>query len=152
MTKRWIVLALAVALALAVVPLAAASNGGGGEKGKGKLKFELVGTVSVVGIADELSGETTLTVYVKAGNKPVKWSRGEDLPLVVPAGTRVRIVTAEGCKTMKLADVPVGAKVKVRGLVRGLELPKPDRVYVALDIKARALAEPTLPPPPEPGQ
>ena len=152
MTKRWFVLVLAVALALAVVPLAAASHGGGGDKGKGKLKFELVGTLSAVGVADGVTGETTLTVNVKAGNKPVKWSRDQDLPLVVPADTRVRVVTAEGCKTMKLADVPVGAKVKVRGLVRGLELPKPDRVYVALDIKARALAEPTLPLPPEPGE
>jgi hypothetical protein len=152
MAKRWFVLVLAVALALAVVPLAAASSGGGGDKGKGKLKFELVGTLSAVGVADGATGETTLTVNVKAGNKPVKWSRGQDLPLVVPADTRVRVVTAEGCKTMKLADVPVGAQVKVRGLVKGLELPKPDRVYVALNIKARGAAEPAPPLPPAPGE
>jgi len=146
MGKKWIVLVLAAALALAVVPLATAGNGGGGDKAKGKLKFELVGTVSGV------KGATSLTVNVKAGNKPVKWSRGQDLPLAVAADARIRIVTADGCKTAKLADVPKGARVKVRGVVQGLKLPQSDRVYEALDITARAMPEPTAPPSPAPGK
>ena len=148
MAKRWIVLVLAVALALAVVPLAAAGNGGGGDKGKGKLKFELVGTVSAVNVG---SSETTLTVNVKAGNKPVKWSRGKDLLLVVGVRARVRIVSAEGCKTATLAQVRAlrGAKVKVSGRVEGTSSA---RVYVALDIKVLMVAEPTPPSSPSRGE
>jgi len=147
MAKRWLVLVLAVALALAVVPLAAAGNGGGGDKGKGKLKFELVGTVSAV---TNVSGETTLTVNVKAGNKPVKAFRGKDLSLVVDPGARLRIVSAEGCKTATLAQVRAlpGAKVKVCGRVDRSDQAK--LVFVALDVKARAATDPE--PSPAPGQ
>ena len=149
MAKRWIVLVLAVALALAVVPLATASNGGGGDKGKGKLKFELVGTVSAI---NDASSEATLTVFVKAGNRPVKEFRHGELELVVAEGARVRIVTAEGCTTATLAEVRAlwGAKVKVRGRVDRSTPGSP--VYIALDIKARALAEPDPPLPPDPSE
>ena len=136
MAKRWIVLLLAVALALAVVPLAAAGNGGGA--GKGKLRFELVGTVSVV---DGAAGP--MTVNVKAVNKPVKSFRGNDLQLVVDPGARLCVVTAEGCTTATLAVVPLGAKVKVRGRVDRSGSDPANLVYVALDVKARVAAEPT---------
>ena len=133
MAKRWIVLFLAVALALAVAPLAAAGNGGGA--GKGALKFELTGTVSAVDSAARL-----LTVKVKNGNKPVKSFCGSDLPLVVDPSASVRIVTAKGCKTATLADVPVGARVEVRGRVDSSD--PANLVYVALDVKAWAAADP----------
>jgi hypothetical protein len=142
MAKGWIVLLLAVALALAVVPLAAAGNHAGG--GKGKLKFELVGTVSAV------DGAASLTVKVKAGSKPVKSFRGRDLRLVVGPGARARIVTAEGCTTALLADVPVGARVKVRGRVNRAD--PANLVYVTLDVKARVAAEPTPEPSLSPGE
>jgi len=142
MAKRWIVLLLALALALTVAPLAAAGADGGG--GKGKLKFELVGTVVAVDAAAGL-----MTVNVKAGNKPVKAFRGSDLPLVVDLGARVRIVTADGCTTATLADVPVGAKVEVRGRVDNTD--PLNLVYVALDVKARAAADPSPSPSPSPG-
>ena len=134
MAKRWIVLLLALAVALAVVPLAAAGNGGGGDRGKGKLKFNLVGTVSAV---NDVSSETTLTVYVKAGNKPVKKFRRGELELVVAEGARVRIVTAEGCKTATLAQVCAlwGAKVKVRGTIEA-------SVFTAKWIKAKMMPTP----------
>lgn len=144
MAKGWIVLLLALALALAVAPLAAAGNGGGGDKGKGKLKFELVGTVVAV---DAAAG---LTVNVKSGNKPVKPFRGNDLLLVVAPGARVRVVTAEGCTPATLAEVPVGARVKVRGRVDCSDPAK--LMYVALDIKARPASEPAPEPPPSPGR
>ena len=143
MAKRWIVLLLALALALTVAPLAAAGADGGG--GKGKLKFELVGTVSAV---DADAG--LMTVFVKAGSKPVKSFRGGDLQLVVDPGAVVRVVTAEGCITATLADVPVGAKVEVRGLVDSTDPAK--LVYVALDVKARVAANPSSPPSPSPGE
>ena len=136
MAKRWIVLLLALALALVVVPLAAAGNGGGA---KGKLKFELVGTVSAVDV-----DAGVLTVNVKAGNKPVKSFLGSDLPLVVDPAARVRVVTDKGCKTATLADVPVGAKVEVRGRVDDVD--PANLVYVALDVKAKAAAEPSSSP------
>ena len=129
MVKKWIVLLLVVGLGLAVVPLAVAGNGGG----KGKLKFQLVGTVSAVDAAAGL-----MTVNVKAGSKPVKSFCGSDLPLVVDPGARVRIVTAEGCVTATLADVPVGAKVEVGGRVDDAD--PANLVYVALDVKAKAAA------------
>jgi len=140
MAKRWIVLLLALALALTVAPLAAAGTDGGG--GKGKLKFELVGTVAAVDAA-----ASKLTVKVKSGSKPVKAFRGLDLALVVDPGARVRIVTADGCITATLADVPVGAKVEVRGRVDDTD--PLNLVYVALDVKARAA---DTPPPPAPGR
>ena len=144
MAKRWIVLLLALALALAVAPLAAAGNGGGGDKGKGKLKFELVGTVVAI------DGATGLTVKVKAGNKPVKPWRGKDLPLVVDSAARVCVVTAEGCTPATLAEVPVGARVKVRGRVDRAD--PANLLYVALDIKARPAPEPVPEPLPSPGR
>jgi hypothetical protein len=134
---------LALALALTWVPLAAAGNGGGG--GKGKLKFELVGTVRAV---DGAAGQ--MTVKVKSGSKPVKSFRGRDLQLLVDPGARVRIVTDEGCTTATLADVPVDARVRVSGRVDGAD--PAGLVYVALDVKARAAAEPTPPPSPAPGR
>jgi len=138
MAKRWIVLLLAVAVALAVVPLAAAGNGGGGDRGKGKLKFNLVGTVSAV---NDVSSETTLTVYVKAGNKPVKKFRRGELELVVAEAARVRIVTAEGCKTATLAQVRAlwGAKVKVRGTIDRTTDPA---TFIAVWIKAKTMPTP----------
>ena len=138
MARRWIVLLLAISLSLAVVPLAAAGKDGNG--GKGKLKFELVGTVSAV------DGVVGLTVHVKAGSKRVKSFRGSDLRLVMAPGARVRVVSAAGRTTATLADIPVGAKVKVRGRVDRSD--PANLAYVALGVKARvpaALAVSPLP-------
>ena len=121
---------------------AAGGRGRGG--GKGKLKFALVGTVVAV------DGATGLTVKVKAGNKPVKPWRGKDLPLVVDSAARVRVVTAEGCTPVALADVPVGARVKVRGRVDRAD--PANLLYVALDVKARVAADPSPSPSPVPGE
>jgi len=49
-------------------------------------------------------------------------------------------VTAKGCKTATLADVPVGARVEVRGRVDSSD--PANLVYVALDVKAWAAADP----------
>jgi hypothetical protein len=87
-------------------------------------------------------------VNVKAGSKPVKAFRGKDLSLVVDPGARLRIVSAEGCKTATLAQVRAlpGANVKVRGRVDGSN--PASLVFVALDVKARAAADPEPSPPP----
>ena len=137
MAKRWIVLLLAVAVALAVVPLAVAGNGGGGDRGKGKLKFNLVGTVSAV---NDVSSETTLTVYVKAGNKPVKKFRRGELELVVAEGARVRLVKiGEGCVDGTLADLVQGMKVKVHGRIDRTTDPA---TFIAVWVKAKKMPTP----------
>ena len=136
MAKRWIVLLLAVALALAVVPLAAAGPGGGWAHGK--KKFNLVGTVVGVTVPDSTATPaTTLTVYVKAGTKTVRAARGANLTMNVDPAARVRIVTAEGCKTATLAQVRAlwGAKVKVRGTIEA-------SVFTAKWIKAKTMPTP----------
>ena len=132
MAKRWIVLLLAIAVALAVVPLATAGPGGGWAHGK--KKFNLVGTVVP---PDATAG--TLTVKVKAGTKTVKSVLDSTrlLGLVVDPAARVRIVTAEGCKTATLAQVRAlsGAKVKVRGTIEA-------SVFTAKWIKAKTMPTP----------
>ena len=142
--KRWSVVVLVVALTLTVVPLAAAGSGGGAAKGKSK--FNLVGKVVAV---DGAAG--SLTVRVKAGAKTVKGFRGVDLALVlalvVDPAARVRLVTADGCVAALLGDVPVGAKVKVRGRIDRTD-PAAPPVYVALCVKAKAPVAPELTPTP----
>ena len=136
MAKRWIVLLLAVAVALAVVPLATAGPGGGWAHGK--KKFNLVGTVVAVTVPDSTATPaTTLTVYVKAGTKTVRAARGANLTMNVDPAARVRIVTAEGCKTATLAKVRAlsGAKVKVRGTIEA-------SVFTAKWIKAKMMPTP----------
>ena len=132
MAKRWIVLLLAVAVALAVVPLATAGPGGGWAHGK--KKFNLVGTVVA---PDATAG--TLTVKVKAGTrsargvtKSVKKWRGEEMTVNVDVNTKIRLVTADGCTTVPLADIPLNAKVKVRGTIK-------DSVFTATWIKAKTM-------------
>ena len=140
--KRWSVVVLVVAITLAVVPLAAAGNGSGGGAAKGKSKFNLVGKVVAVNAATG-----SLTVRVKAGTKTVKAFRGVDLALVVDQAARVRLVTADGCVAALLGDVPVGAKVKVRGRIDRTD-PAAPQVYVALCVKAKAPVAPELTPTP----
>src|SRR5664280_207401 len=106
---RWIRLALVVALCLAVVPLALAHPGAA----KGKVKFEAVGKVTAVdGMA------MTLTVKVKAGTKTIKVPRGTEVPMVVDPTAKVRVAIAhKWLHPATLADVAVGARVKVRGVI-----------------------------------
>ena len=144
--KRWSVAVLVVAFTLAASPLAAAGTGNGGPTAKGKSKYNLVGKVVAV---DGAAG--SLTVRVKAGAKTVKGFRGVDLALVlalvVDPAARVRLVTADGCVAALLGDVPVGAKVKVRGRIDRTD-PAAPPVYVALCVKAKAPVAPELTPAP----
>jgi hypothetical protein len=143
--RRWSMVVLVLVLVLTVVPLAAAGSGNGGGSAKGKSKFNLVGKVVAVDAATN-----SLTVTVKAGTKTVKTFRGVDLPLVVDPAARVRLVTADGCVAALLGDIPVGAKVKVRGRIDRAD--PAAAVYVALCVKAKApvATEPTPEPTPEP--
>ena len=133
--KRWSVAVLVVALTLAAVPLAAAGTGNGGGTAKGKSNFNLVGKMVAVGAA-----AGSLTVRAKTGTKTVKAFRAADLVLVVDPAARVRRVTADGRVAAVLGDVPVGAKVKVRGRIERIDPAAP--AYVALCVKARAPVSP----------
>ncbi len=108
-STRWILVALVVALCLAVVPPALAHPGAA----KGKVKFEAVGKVTAVDGA-----AMTLTVNVKAGTKTIKAFRGTDVLTTVAQTATVRVAIAHvWLQAAKLADLAVGAKVKVRGTI-----------------------------------
>ncbi len=109
-STKWIIVALVVALCLALVPLALARSGGAA---KGKVKFEAVGKVTAVdGTA------MTLTVKVKAGTKTIKALRGTEVPMTVAPAAKVRVAIAhKWLHGATLADVAVGARVKVRGTI-----------------------------------
>ena len=146
MAKRWLVLVLAVALALV---RAASSRGqrwwrrqGQGQaqvraRRDGERRHQCLGR-------DDADGECEGRQQAGQG------VRGKDLSLVVDPGARLRIVSAEGCKTATLAQVRAlpRAKVKVCGRVDRSDQAK--LVFVALDVKARAATDPE--PSPAPGQ
>jgi hypothetical protein len=134
--RKWLVAAaLTLVVVLAVAPLAGAGKGAGkgGGQAKGKAKFNLVGTVVAVA-GDAESG--TLTVDVKAGTKTVHEYRGDELTMTVDPEAKVRLVTGEGCETVELGDVPIDAKVKVRGHIDRSNKDKPK--FIADFVQAKA--------------
>ena len=59
-----------------------------------------------------------LTVKVKAGTKTIKALRGYDVPMIVAPTAKVRVAIAhKWLHGATLADVAVGARVKVRGTI-----------------------------------
>jgi hypothetical protein len=135
--RKWLVTAaLALVVVMAVAPLAAAGQGGGKGDGQanGKGKFNLVGTVVAVA-GDAESG--TLTVDVKSGTKTVRAYRGDELQMTVDPEAKVRLVTDGGCETVELGDIPIDAKVKVRGHIDRSDKENPR--FVADFVQAKAL-------------
>ena len=147
--KKWIVLVMVAVLAMAVTPLALAGNGHGHKHANGKTKFQLVGTVSM----DPVEG--TLTVTVKSGTKTVKAFResGEPMPIVVTAGTKIRLIVDGEAVAVDLGQLGVGAKVKIGGTIDRTD---PDAlVYTAVRVLAHpapVVVEPLPEPTPEPGE
>ena len=141
--KRLLLILIVVALALTLVPLAIAGSSGHGGWKHGKAKFNLVGTVAEPK-ADAAPG--TLTIKVKAGTKTVReLVRREDAtPIIVADEAKIRLVTEEGLVAIKLADVPIGAKVKARGTLVRDQSGAP--VCTIKFLKVKAPAEPTTPP------
>lgn len=113
--KKLLLIAVVVALALTLVPLAAAGASHAGWK-HGKAKFNLVGTVKVVTGATETT-PGMVTIKVKAGTKTVRAFIKTEIAMTVAADAKIRLLTDEGTVTIALADVPVGAKVKARGVI-----------------------------------
>jgi hypothetical protein len=129
-STKWILVALVVALCLAVAPLALAHPGAA----KGKMKFEAVGKVTAVdGTA------MTLSVKVKAGTKTIKALRGTEVPMVLAPTAKVRVSIAhKWLHGATLADVAVGARVKVRGTISidTTDPANPVNVFTVTHIKA----------------
>jgi hypothetical protein len=139
--KRWMVVAAVVAVVLAVAVPALAK---GRHKARGKAKFNLV--AKIVAVDGDAS---TLTVHVKSGTKTVKAYRHKDLVLTVDPGARIRLVTPDGVVKAALADLAVGEKVKVRGVI---DRSDPQAIVChARFVKAKALPspEPSTPAPDE---
>ena len=141
--KRLVPIVLLVAVALLVVPLASAAGKPGGGFAHGKAKFDLVGTLNAV---DATAG--TITVKVKAGTKTVRAWRGVELTMTVDANARIRLVTADGCTTVTLADLPTDAKVKVRGRIDRTDPAAP--LFTAHVVKVKAPPAEDVPPAPAP--
>ncbi len=155
-----IMLVLALALVLAVVPLAAAGGKSGKSKAHGKYKFNAVGKLMAVTeavAADETADPPVTatpamaTIWVKAGTKTVRAYRkvAEGLPMVVAENARLRLVTADGCGRVELAQLNdeqlMDAKVKVRGRISGSGA---ERVFTVHFLKVKAPAGYVVPTPP----
>lgn len=137
--RRLIPIVLLVAVALLVVPLTAGAKPGGGQA-HGKARFNLVGTLAAV---DATAG--TITVKVKAGTKTVRAWRGTELIMTVDPAARIRLVTADGCTTVTLADLPITTMAKARGRIDRIEAAP---VFIALDVKVKAPPAEVVPPEP----
>jgi hypothetical protein len=149
--KKVLLIVVVAALALTLVPLAIAGAPGGGGWKHGKAKFNLVGAVTAVGVADttvDPAAVSTITIKVKAGTRTVRAFRGADATMTVALDAKIRLLTEDGAVVITLDQVPLGAKVKARGTIdRSL----PDApVFIIRDLKVKAPpAEPTTPPPAE---
>ena len=141
--KKVLLIVVVAALALTLVPLAVAGGHGGGGKKHGKYKFNFVGKVAE---PDAGAAAGTLTIKVKAGTKTVRaLVRREDAtPIIVADEAKIRLVTEKGLVAIKLADVPIGAKVKARGTLVRDQSGAP--VCTIKFLKVKAPAEPTTPP------
>ncbi|MEZ5125134.1 MAG: hypothetical protein R2826_02650 [Thermoleophilia bacterium] len=137
--KRWMVLVAVVLIALAIAAPFSPAAGKSKGKAQGKVKFELVGTVkAVAGGVDDGS----LTVIVKSGTKTVNALRGKELAMTVDPKAKIRLVTDEGAVDADLADIPLDAKVKVRGRIEKQE-GDDAATYIATFIKAKPVAAAT---------
>ncbi len=141
--KRLIPFVLVIAVVLAVVPLAAGGKPGGGGWAHGKAKFNLVGTVTAVSVADPAS-VSTITIKVKAGTKTIRGLRGLKWTFNVADDAPVWLLTEDGRVAMTLGDVAAGDKVKARGTITRVG---DDLVYTIKNLKYHDLTPDEVTPP-----
>ena len=144
--KKVLLIVCVVALALTLAPLAVAGAPDGGGWKHGKAKFNLVGAVTAVDATATDVAAGTVTIKVKAGTKTVRAFRGKEEVMRVALDAKVWLLTEDGRVAITLADVPVGAKVKARGIVDRSTDPANPR-FVIKDLKVKAPAEATTTPP-----
>jgi hypothetical protein len=117
--KKLLLIIVVAALALTLVPLALAGGpGGGGGWKHGHAKFNLVGNVTAVAVADpaDPAAVSTITITVKAGSH-IKGLRRTDKAFDVAAGAKVWQLTGDGKVAMTLGDIAPGDRVKVKGKI-----------------------------------
>jgi hypothetical protein len=129
--RRLLPVIIIAALALTLVPLALAGGQGGGGWKHGKAKFNLVGTITAVDAA-----EGTVTIKVKSGTKTVRVFRGKEPTMNVAAAAKIRLLAEDEAVAIPLADVPVGGKVKARGIIDRTDPAAP--VFTVRDLKVKA--------------
>lgn len=147
--KKLLLIAVVAALALTLVPLAIAAGPGHGWK-HGKAKFNLVGKVISVSVADttvDPAAVSTITIKVKAGTKTVRAFRGKEATMNVAADAKIWMLTEEGRVAKTLADVPADAKVKVRGIIDRTDPVNP--VFTVKNLKYHEVVTEVTPPPAE---
>ncbi len=110
--KKLLLIAVVAALALTLVPLAVAGGSGHGGWKHGKAKFELVGKVTVVDATAR-----TVTIMVKSGTKTVRAFRGHEATMGFTPTAKIWLLTDPEATAIDVGDVPLGAKVKVRGVI-----------------------------------
>jgi hypothetical protein len=146
--KKLLLIGVVAALALTLAPLALAGAPGGGGWKHGKAKFHLVGVVVTKSVADtafDPAAISTITIKVKAGTKTVRAFRGTEATMNVAAGAKIWMLTGDGAVAKTLADVPDGAKVKVRGTIDRTDPANP--VFTIKNLKYREVVTEVTPPP-----
>ena len=140
--KKLVLAVVIAALALTLAPLAVAGarDGGGGKVAKGKAKFNLVGKVTAVAVADitvDPAAVSSLTIKVKAGSH-IKGLKGKETVFVVAADAKVRQLTKKKRTVVRtLADLAAGDRVMAKGKISKAE--DGSKVYTITSIKYRDL-------------
>jgi hypothetical protein len=133
--KKLLLIVIVVALALTLVPLALAGGPGGGWK-HGHAKFNLVGKVTAVTLADtsvpEAPVAATLTVMVKAGSH-IKGMKGSDTKFTLTDGVKVWQLTEDGKVESSLDKLAAGDKVLLKGTIAKAE--DGSKVYTVTSIR-----------------
>jgi hypothetical protein len=146
--KKLLLIVVVAALALTLAPLALGGAPGGGGWKHGKAKFNLVGVVLTKSVADttvDAAAISTITIKVKAGTKTVRAFRGKDAPMYVAADAKVWMLTKNGRVAKTLADVPDGARVKVRGTIDRTD--PANLVFTIKNLKYHEVVTEVAPPP-----
>jgi hypothetical protein len=129
--KKLLLIAVVVALALTLVPLAVAGGSGHGGWKNGKAKFELVGKVTAVDATAR-----TVTIKVKSGTKTVRAFRGKYATMSFTETAKIWLLTDPEATAIAVGDVPLGAKVKARGVI---DRSKDPAVFTIKNLKVHPL-------------
>lgn len=134
--KKALLIVVVAALALTLVPLAIAGGHGGGGCKHGKAKFNLVGAVTAVTLADTTNPEAVvaaaITVKVKAGSH-IKGLKGKEAAFAVADGAKIWQLTEDGKVESSLDKLAAGDKVMLRGTIAKAE--DGSKVYTVMGIK-----------------
>lgn len=142
--RKLVLIAVVAVLALTLVPLAVAGGPGGGWK-HGHAKFNLVGKVTAVSVADpavDPAALSTLTIKVQGGSH-IKGLKRTETTFTVAASAKVWQLTGDGAVASELGKIAAGDKVKVKGVTK---VEDGSRVYTITSVKYLDRTPDPLPP------